>query len=535
MTEKDYEISVPKEDTVKFSAEAKEKAIIEKAFEKYDPKNRSYSTYLPEDAFSKDITINEIDKLAENAQNNLQSILQINRIVRKYSTSDDLIGLVVEAITNNLNTEIRLKYGEFKGEEDLNKLEKAKSIIKQFNKTCRIDKFIADAIPLTYMEGNYISYLRKTQNGWTTTYFPLGVGIITDYNVNGDPVVMVDMVELKRRLSKMRIKTNRNKYLFYKNVEEEIKETYPTEVYKAFQDKDRYAKLDIKNSGVIRTNNIGRRYGVTSIFKAIKPTLMLNTFAKSDDINAKAKAKKIIHQVMNKEIMGQDYKLQRLSEMAYAHENFLASFVGGQNVVITTPPTVKEINYVEPKTESVPSEKIYLYRNSVLTSLGIGFLSTEKSTTSGVANISISQLLKCINRISEQIEDVLEKWYTVVLSEEGFDSRFVPDVEIIDSEQMDYDLKIQLANILYNTVGASRETVFDVLGLSVEDEAMKRKSEKEKNYDKVFESYGTAYTKSNNNINTNNLNNEDSPGRPTDNDDIDRQEVDKEYNEEDRQ
>ena len=70
------------------------------------------------------------------------------------------------------------------------------------------------------------------------------------------------------------------------------------EIAEAYIDKEHYAKLDIQRCGVNRFCNMNRKYGLTPVFKALKPNLMLDTFDEADKINTKAKAKKIIHQVL---------------------------------------------------------------------------------------------------------------------------------------------------------------------------------------------------------------------------------------------
>lgn len=57
-------------------------------------------------------------------------------------------------------------------------------------------------------------------------------------------------------------------------------------------------------------------------------------------------------------------------------------------------------------------------------------------------------------------------------------------------------MKKTLSEFCYNTLGASRETAFEMVGLDINDEVQKRLSEKEKKYDEIFTPYSTAYTKS---------------------------------------
>ena len=53
-----------------------------------------------------------------------------------------------------------------------------------------------------------------------------------------------------------------------------------------------------------------------------------------------------------------------------------------------------------------------------------------------------------------------------------------------------------LSEYCFNTLGASRETAFEMVGLDIKDEAQRRMSEKDNNYDDIFTPYSTAYTKS---------------------------------------
>ena len=77
---------------------------------------------------------------------------------------------------------------------------------------------------------------------------------ISDYDVDGDPVVLFNIKELRTRLQKVYKKNKKNKALFFEKMEDEVKANYPEEVYKAFMAKEDYAKLDVNYSGVIRIN-----------------------------------------------------------------------------------------------------------------------------------------------------------------------------------------------------------------------------------------------------------------------------------------
>ena len=53
---------------------------------------------------------------------------------------------------------------------------------------------------------------------------------------------------------------------------------------------------------------------------------MLDTFDKTDNVNAKAKAKKIIAQYLKKEVLGQRGEKKGLEDMAYAHDCLVQAF-----------------------------------------------------------------------------------------------------------------------------------------------------------------------------------------------------------------
>ena len=245
-------------------------------------------------------------------------------------------------------------------------------------------------------------YLRAEKGSYVVDHYPLKVIEVSDYECNGEPFLLCDIKELEKRLRKTYKKTKKGKNLFFEDMGDEIKKNYPYEVYKAYIEKENYAKLNIDYSGIIRVNSLGRKYGLTPIFKALKSAIVLETFEKTDTINAKAKAKKIIFQKLRKEVMGNEYQNFGFEEMAYAHESFMSAWKN-DTVVYTGAAFVESIEYVEPKSENIDINQINYYLNKMMTSLGIGFLNNDKQTFT-VANISISQLMRIINKIGEQLE-----------------------------------------------------------------------------------------------------------------------------------
>lgn len=497
---------------------------LQLALGQYDPENRKYSVYLNEGISpSKSISVEEIEELSTNTQNDLNKVLRINAYNRKLINKNDIVGKTVESIDTNINTEIKLTYGNVdEGRNKKKKLEECKRFIKDFNTSIKVQQLTRNAITTSYVEGNWISYLRhEDKDNYTVDIYPLGVCEITETMINGEPVIWFNIKELRKRLQKVYRKTKKKRPLIFENMEEEVKNSYPKEVYKAFINKEDYAVLDNKYTGIIRINNLNRKYGVSPILRAYTDLSMLDTFADSDRINSKAKAKKIIHQKMRKETMGQDYNKDFFPEVSYAHSNFMDAFK--QNtVVVTSPPTVEEISYVEPKVEMTSKDTYNIYRSKVLSTLGIQFLMDSGSQSVSTASISVTQLMRTINAISEQLEDILKKWYRQIILDNGYPLDYTPDVNVIDTEQLEAELKHSLATLLFSTMNCSYATAFEILGLDINDEVQKRTMENEKKYDEIFKPHGSQYT------NSEKQNPEDNKGgRPADSNNKVKQQYDK--------
>lgn len=497
---------------------------LQLALSQYDPENKKYSVYLNEGISpSKSISVEEIEELSTNTQNDLNKVLKINTYNRKLINKNDIVGKTVESIDTNINTEIKLTYGNVdEGRNKKKKLEECKRFIKDFNTSIKVQQLTRNAITTSYVEGNWISYLRhEDKDNYTVDIYPLGVCEITETMVNGEPIVWFNINELRKRLQKVYRKTKKKKPLMFENMEEEVKNSYPKEVYEAFANKEDYAVLDHKYTGIIRINNLNRKYGVSPILRAYTDLSMLDTFADSDRINSKAKAKKIIHQKMRKETMGQDYNKDFFPEISYAHSNFMDAFK--QNtVVVTSPPTVEEISYVEPKVEMTSKDTYNIYRSKVLSTLGIQFLMDSGSQSVSTASISVTQLMRTINAISEQLEDILKKWYRQIILDNGYTLDYTPDVNVIDTEQLEAELKHSLATLLFSTMNCSYATAFEILGLDINDEVQKRTLENEKKYDEIFKPHGSQYTNSKKQDST-----DDNGGRPADSNNEVKQQYDK--------
>lgn len=472
--------------------------VIRNAVASYDPENKQYSTYLKISASSETLTVDRIDELARGLQSSLTNVQTVNGIIRNYINKDDLIGITYDAIEANVNTEFKCSFAQFPEQRNKTKqVNYAREVIDDFNTQINVRSLLRTAIPMTYAEGTYITYLRQKDENYIVDYYPLGIAEISDYLSNGQPVVLINMSKLKSALSKSMLKDKKNKALFFENQETEIQNNYPDEVYQAFKNGDTYAKLNVDHCGVIRIGNMGQKYGVSPLFRALRPALMLETFDTSDRVNAKAKAKKIIWQQLDPALMGPNNDKKGFAEQVTAHDNLLRAWK--QNtVLVTTAPYVKDIKYVEPKVEMTNIETVKQYRNREMAALGISFLNTDGQQTVSTAKVSLDQLMKNIGKIAEQIEDVLKRWYRIRLEDAGVDPMYCPDVKVSTTEMMGMEMKKAIAQFLFTTLNCSYKTAYEYMGLHAEDELRKRQAETEEGYDDVFVARQTSYTSTGN-------------------------------------
>lgn len=93
------------------SSESWSSRQLSMALSAYDPENRKYSAYLNEGVSpSSFLSIDEIDDLATNTQNDLTKVIKINAYNRKLINKNDIVGKTVESIETNINTETKLTY-----------------------------------------------------------------------------------------------------------------------------------------------------------------------------------------------------------------------------------------------------------------------------------------------------------------------------------------------------------------------------------------------------------------------------------------
>lgn len=506
--EKKILVSKVDDNTLLVTAEDFQRKKIEKAMLNFsipEKRNIQSTVFSNEGGLqSSIINIDEIDNLALNPQTDMNKIIKINNYVRYMINKNDILGKVYETVEGNINTDWELNSAKHINEEDKKIVDEVNEIIENFLESLDIERLIAESLPLCYIEGNYIMYLRKDIDNmdFQVDYFPIGVAEISDYKLGGEHKVIIDVNELRNRLNKIYKKNSKNKPLFYKDMDEEIKSTYPKEVYEAYDKKERYAILDIKNSGVLRVNNFGRKYGVSPIFRALKPALRLDNIEEADDKNTNARGKKIIFQKLSPELMkdgAKSLKITWAQAQATAHDDLITALQAPRVSVYTGLPWTESVEYVEPKIEQTNVNIKNQYRNDIMTSVGISFLNTESSSYSS-NQITIKELAKSLNKITAQLEKIVDKWIKNILSELDYDLKYAPKFKILSSALLEDKAKLELATFLFDKMGASFSTVYSVLGRDINTEIIKRKKENEDEIEFVFSPRANAYNSNGNDL-----------------------------------
>lgn len=500
----------------------------------YDPSNRAHTTVLNGEATTRELNQDWIDTYSVAPQADKEKTLAIINVIRGLVNRNDILGAVVEAVENNINTKWRLHWRTAKNRdvESKEKTKEIKKVIEEFLQKIDLPILIRKSVTTAYMDGNYIMHLKNGGKPmeddilpeYTVDVYPIGVAQISQYTSGyNDPIVLIDMNELRSKIRKNYAKNKKNRAIFYEDEEKEVKATFPKEIVKAYKDKERYAKLDVAYTGVMRVNNQNLPYGLTPLFRSLESILMLDALGKADRMNAKARTKKVLAQYLNKEILGPTWDKDTYKAQAYAHNTLLAAW-SNPVVLVTCPATVREIKYVEPNAEMTSIDTINYYRNRVMATLGVSFLNINGTSSMTASNISVKQLLKEVNKISQQLESILFKWFKIILRDAGYDPELAPKITIIDSEAMEADLRMELARFMLNTMNSSYESAYEVMGIPFEDELERRDTENEEGIDQIMYPRATAFTTSDDDTETD--------GRPKDEnpDDEDKQALDHENN-----
>ena len=505
VTEQDNVVIVTSVDDEAETIKSVKKTLETSALD-FEQKRHTYSRYLggEESTTTDTLSLSDINDYAENPQNSLSDITKINSIVKEYVNKDDIIGKVYESVQIYTNTQHSLKYPNNLEENDKKNVEdEIKPLVENFNKKIDIKNFISTGVGTAFLEGNFISYLRinAKKNQAVVDFYPVSMVEVTEYSIDGEPAILFNVRNLKSRLRINSRKKKNGKDIFFDQMEKMIKNNYPPEVYKAYKNNENYALLDPKRVGLVRVNNLGGLYGVTPIFKALKPALMLESIENADETIVKVRSKKIVHQKLRKEIAGTDYAKQALDEMSYAHNNLISAWKN-KTVLVTTPWWVEDIKFISDDTPLTDTDTLKTYRSRVFNALGINFMDTEASLN--LSNVSIADLMKTIDKIAENLAKVINKYYKVLLEENNKDIALAPEISIMTSELLSMEMRKSLAEFMFTKLGASYGTSYEILGVSsAETESTKRQAEKNKKYDEIFIPHANYFTTTNKEVNNN--------------------------------
>jgi hypothetical protein len=436
-----------------------------------------------ETSFNTIVSDEELKNLAINTQNSISKIKKINQVAKYYINSDDIVGKVHETIENNVNPKIKLNFPNIKGRNKQKIKDEAEKLINNFNASINVKKLLRKGIPSTYDEGNYFMYLRNNNGNYKVDIYPIGIIEVSDYSIDDENLCVMNMAELVSRINNTGLSMGGNAKLFNKTLADEIKNNYPPEVFEAYINKQIYAKLNILNTGHVSINSNGGRYGLSPLFRVFKSLRTYEIYEKTNTSNAKAKAKKILTQVLSDKMLGKDGTDDLDEEkFRFAHTNFEQSYKASVNAdltMVTLPPWVLRMEYVEPNTADVSVDIVNQQRNKVLSALGIAFLANESKSSFNTVEVSVLELKKTIDKISSSFADVLSKWYTMLLLENSIPLDYLPEVEIESSANLDIELKLKMADILYSKLGCSYKTSMETLGINFENELQRREEENE--------------------------------------------------------
>ena len=499
-----------------------------------------YSKMLDDDVASYITTPEELANLSKNTQNDIKKVIKINAIAKYYINKEDLIGRVVETIANNVNTNFKNNYPivKTKTKKEQKMLDELQILINRFNEQINISKLISDNAISTYIEGNYVYYLRgeNIDKGYSIVSYPLNLIEVTEMKIDDDPVIAFKVNELLTRLQK-----NRNKYGKLKSnkkidmmqlIDLEVKRDYPEEIYDAYLVKDQYAFLDPLRVGISRINNLRGKYGVSPILKALTSQLMLETLDNTDRKLLIAKTKKIFFQKSRKELMGKDFDkpMAGVNPIGYAHASLLAS-MSNDVVIYSAQPYIEDLFILEPKTDITNPTIVANFRQRVLNALGISFLATDSKNSISSINVTYEELLRTVNKITKQLESVINKFYQSICVENGFPVEYAPSIKIENTSLISDDSKMQLVDLIYSKLGLSMRSTIETLGLNYEEEKHRRELENKENVDTIFTPHMTSYVMNGNDINPKGKETKDTNSNGSKkSDNLDKTEADKQRN-----
>lgn len=498
----------------------------EMSFSEYDLRRieNAFNMALEKESGQFVTTLEDIQNLAKNPQFDKEKVKRIYSLLEYYINKDVFLGKTFEVLSNNINTNYRVIYPnslpERKGKKTTNKdkqtLDLAKKTVEDFIDKVDIRHFISNAVLTAYVRGNYISYLNgDARRGFSIDEYPLDMTEITKMKIGGTNLITLDTRELKTRMDneykKYRNLKSQYSYIDFKQaILEVIKNEYPEEVYNAVSVNDTVAILNPERVGLARVNNLKGQYGISPLFKALKSLLLLEQIDVTDSKVIIGKTKKIIFQKLSDKLMdgvspGASGKTFAKKESNYAQGALLTALTE-EVVVYTAQPFVEGLEIIESKTELTDTNTIKQHKDDIINAVGIGF-TTNQGNGVAVTEYIYDDLLKTINKIvKREIEPILNKYIQVVMREYGFDVALSPKIEIQSTEMLDLDSLSKVVELYRNKLNLSMETIFEAIGLDVEDETYKRLNENsienphavngEKGLSSIFYPYATSYTMS---------------------------------------
>lgn len=496
----EYLASAVDEDTVVVTAAKSEDwirdheaQILRSALENYPTQGQS-SVLPSDDTTSQTLTLEYIEQLASGLQSSVDNVRTANSIILTKVNSEGYLAEAYASIMRNINTDFKLSYGEFEEDENRAKeLKQVKDAINFFNRSIDIKKLIRDAISGTYLEGNYVMYLRLDKGVKPeVSVYPLSICYPSSYLHSGEPVLEFSIKNLKDKLRKSYKKTRKNKAVYFENLDKEVKANFPAEIYKGYRDNENEIRLDPKYTGIVRINNMGRMLGVSPLFACLKPLIVLENIQAADVSDSKARKKKIIFQQLSEKLLGNDGQRKGLSEASHAHAQLMAA-LSTSSSVYSGAPFVVDVRYVTPKATSEDTINVQkAYERKLLTSLGISY--TDVSATVGAGKLGLSQVLRVIDNIGQSLQSCIEHFYEAYLEDNGMDPMMRPDIRILDAEQLDFSVRKELAEFAFNILNCSHETAMNIVGMSEKDERAKRIAENENHLEDIYFPRKTAYT-----------------------------------------
>lgn len=464
------------------------------------------------------LTIQVVDSLSTGINSDVYKVQQANSIILSRIHSNGLFGRYMEIIEQNIPTTYKIEYGELEQNEDRStELEQVRYLIRSFNKDVNIERVIHDAIAGVIREGNYSMYCRMTNgNSAIIDHYPLDIVVPSGYKTRGNDVLEFNITSLRSKLYKPHRRTRKGKKIYFENQKAEVKANYPAEVVTAYNAGEMVCRLSDKYSGFIKIGDMDRKFGVSALFKALKPLIVLENLMSADVSDSQARAKKIIFQKMRKELLEGGRK--GIAEQIHAHAE-ASSALQTNNCLYTGIPGVEDLSYVTPKSTETDYKSIHdIYTDELLRALGLTFI--DPGATTSVAKVNLSLLLRMINTASRKVNNVIEHFYKALLEDNGFSIDLCPKFTISDAEENELSIRKDLADFMFNTLGCSYETAYKMLDVDVKSEAERRRNESLEEYESVFSPRQTAYTYS--------VKGSNEGGRPADSNDTDKQAYDRE-------